>query len=63
LTAGIVPPAVPAPDRAAVELALASGYLVGYRAVMYASAAISFGAAIIALVFLPRTSGSLAKEA
>jgi EmrB/QacA subfamily drug resistance transporter len=63
LTAGIVPPDVPAPDRAAVELALASGYLVGYRAVMYASAAISFGAAIIALVFLPRTSGSLAKEA
>jgi EmrB/QacA subfamily drug resistance transporter len=54
LTPGTVPPDVPASDRAAVELALASGYLAGYRAVMYASAGISFGAALIALVFLPR---------
>jgi EmrB/QacA subfamily drug resistance transporter len=62
LTPGIVPPDVPAPDRAAVELALANGYLVGYRAVMYASAAISFAAAIIALAFLPRTSRSVATK-
>jgi EmrB/QacA subfamily drug resistance transporter len=54
LTPGTVPPNIPAPDRAAVGLALANGYLAGYRAVMYASAGISFGAAFIALVFLPR---------
>jgi len=54
LTPGAVPPDIPASDRAAVELALENGYLAGYRAVMYASAGISFGAAFIALVFLPR---------
>jgi hypothetical protein len=54
LTPGTVPPDIPASDRAAVELALAKGYLAGYRAVMYTSAGISFGAAFIAFVFLPR---------
>ncbi len=63
LTAGTVPPDIPASDRAAVELALANGYLAGYRAVMYTSAGISFGAAIIALVFLPWKPRSLATAA
>ena len=63
LTAGTVPPDIRAPDRAAVELALANGYLAGYRAVMYTSAAISFSAAFIALVFLPRKARALAAAA
>jgi EmrB/QacA subfamily drug resistance transporter len=61
LTPGIVPANIPAVDRAPVEIALATGYLAGYRAVMYASAGISFGAALIALLFLPgkaRAGGS-----
>jgi EmrB/QacA subfamily drug resistance transporter len=63
LTPGTVPRDVPAADRAAVELALANGYLAGYRAVMYASAGIAFGAAIIALVLLPRKTRALAAAA
>jgi hypothetical protein len=54
LAAGTVPPDIPATDRVAVGLALSNGYLAGYRAAMYTSAAISFCAAFIALVFLPR---------
>jgi EmrB/QacA subfamily drug resistance transporter len=53
LTPGTIPPDVPAADRAGVELALANGYLAGYRAVMYTSACIAFGAAFIAFAFLP----------
>jgi EmrB/QacA subfamily drug resistance transporter len=53
LTPGTVPPDIPAADRSAVALALAGGYLAGYRSVMVASAAISFAAALIALMFLP----------
>ncbi len=63
LTPGIVPPDVPAADRTAVGVALANGYLAGYRAVMYTSAGISFSAAIIALVFLPRKARTLAAAA
>jgi EmrB/QacA subfamily drug resistance transporter len=63
LTAGTVPPDVPASDRGAVELALANGYLAGYRAVMYTSAGISFGAAFIALSFLPRKARALSPAA
>jgi len=63
LSAGTVPPDIPASDRATVEVALANGYLAGYRAVMYASAGISFGAALIALVFLPRKTRALATAA
>lgn len=54
LTAGTVPPDIPAADRAAVGVALQSGYLAGFRAVMFASAGISFSAALISLVLLPR---------
>jgi EmrB/QacA subfamily drug resistance transporter len=54
LTPGTIPPGIPAADRGTVELALANGYLAGYRAVMYTSAGIAFGAAFIAFVFLPR---------
>ena len=53
LTPGTLPPDIPASDRAAVQLALTNGYLAGYRAVMFTSAGISFGAALIAFVFLP----------
>jgi hypothetical protein len=63
LTAGTVPADIPSSDRAAVELALANGYLAGYRAVMYASAGISFGAAFIALAYLPRKARALAAAA
>jgi hypothetical protein len=54
LTGGTVPPNIPAPDRGVVDVAFANSYLAGYRAVMYACAVISFGAAFIALAFLPR---------
>jgi hypothetical protein len=53
LTPGIVPPDIPVADRAAVTCALATGYLAGYRAVMFTSAGISFAAALLALVFFP----------
>jgi len=63
LTPGTLPREVPAADRAAVNLALASGYLAGYRAVMYAAAGIAFGAALIALVLLPRKTRALSAAA
>jgi EmrB/QacA subfamily drug resistance transporter len=52
-TAGTVPPNVPASDRAAVESAVRSGYLAGFRAVMIASAGVAFLAALIAFLALP----------
>ncbi|HEY5341510.1 MAG TPA: MFS transporter, partial [Candidatus Aquilonibacter sp.] len=52
-TAGTVPPDVPARDRDAVELAVRSGYLAGFRAVMFASAGVAFLAALIAFLALP----------
>jgi len=63
LTTGTVPPDIPASDRAAVGVAVANSYLAGYRAVMYTAAAISFGAALIALVFLPRKTIAAAAAA
>lgn len=51
--AGTVPPDVPAADRPAVSVAVKQGYLAGFRAVQYTSAAIAFLAAIVAFVALP----------
>jgi len=57
--AGTVPPDVPAADRPAVTVAVRLGYLAGFRAVMIASAAVSFLAALLALLSLPGKKASL----
>jgi len=51
--AGTVPPDVPEPDRAAVGLAVRTGYLAGFRAVMITSAGVAFLSALVAFVALP----------
>ena len=50
---GTVPPDVPPADRPAMTAAVKASYLAGFRGVQYASAAISFLAALIALILLP----------
>jgi hypothetical protein len=50
---GTVPADVPAADRPALTEAVKEGYLAGFRGVQYASAAISFLAALVAFFFLP----------
>ena len=50
---GTVPPDVPPADRAAMSAAVKASYLAGFRGVQYVSAAISFIAAVIALILLP----------
>ena len=47
------PPDVPAADRPAVTAAVREGFLAGFRGVQYASAAVSFLAALIAFFALP----------
>jgi EmrB/QacA subfamily drug resistance transporter len=53
---GTVPPGVPPADRRAVTAAVKDGVLAGFRAVQYASAGLSFLAALIAWFWLPRRS-------
>jgi EmrB/QacA subfamily drug resistance transporter len=50
---GTVPAGVPAADRPAVTVAIRQGVLDGFRGVQYASAAVSFLAALIAFFALP----------
>ena len=50
--AGTVPPNVPAGDRPAVTAAVKEGFLAGFRSVQYASASVSFLAALIAFFAL-----------
>jgi EmrB/QacA subfamily drug resistance transporter len=52
--AGSVPDDVPVADRPAVASAVRNGFIAGFRAVMLASAGVSFLAALIAFVALPR---------
>jgi EmrB/QacA subfamily drug resistance transporter len=62
--AGTVPPDVPAADRPAVTAAVKAGFLAGFRGVQYASAAVSFLAALIAWFALPkRVNGEAAAPA
>jgi len=51
--AGTVPPDVPASDRAAVGIAVRTGYLAGFRAVMITSSGVAFLSALVAFVALP----------
>jgi EmrB/QacA subfamily drug resistance transporter len=51
--AGTVPPDVPPADRPAVGEAVRNGFLAGFRAVQYVSAAVCFLAALIAWISLP----------
>lgn len=50
---GTVPADVPAADRPALTDAVKQGYLAGFRGVQYASAAVSFLAALVAFFLLP----------
>jgi EmrB/QacA subfamily drug resistance transporter len=50
---GTVPPDVPAADRPMVAAAVKGGVLAGFRAVQYASAGVSFLAAVLAWFILP----------
>ncbi len=59
---GTVPPDVPAPDRPAVTDAVKHGVLAGFRGVQYASAAVSFLAALIAFFALPAGRTQAYKE-
>jgi EmrB/QacA subfamily drug resistance transporter len=54
--AGTVPPDVPAADRPALTVAVKDSYLAGFRGVQYASASVSFLAALIAWFALPKRS-------
>jgi EmrB/QacA subfamily drug resistance transporter len=62
---GTVPPDVPAADRPAVTGAVKQGVLDGFRGVQYASASVSFLAALIAFFALPagRTQAYQASKA
>jgi RecB family exonuclease len=60
--AGTVPRNVPTPDRPAVTEAVHEGFLAGFRAVQYASAAVSFLAALIAFFALPARPHEAAAE-
>ena len=51
---GTVPPDVPAADRPAVSAAVRQSFLAGFRGVQYVSAGVSFLAALIAFIALPR---------
>jgi len=55
LTAGTVPPDIPVQDRPAVLVAIQEGYLAGFRAVMFVSAALCVFAALLAWAFIPAT--------
>ena len=53
LAAGTVTPDIPPGDRASVALAVKTGFLAGFRAVMFMSAGVAFLAAIIAFIAFP----------
>jgi EmrB/QacA subfamily drug resistance transporter len=61
--AGTVPPDVPPADRPAVTAATHEGFLDGFRAVQYASASVSFLAALIAFFAFPAKPLSATKVA
>jgi MFS family permease len=56
---GTVPADVPAADRPAVTAAVKEGVLAGFRAVQYASAGVSFLAAVLAWFMLPGSAERL----
>jgi EmrB/QacA subfamily drug resistance transporter len=56
LAAGTVTPDIPDADRAAVALAVRTGFLASFRSVMYASAGVAFLAGFIAFITLPAKS-------
>jgi EmrB/QacA subfamily drug resistance transporter len=61
--AGTVPPDVPPADRPAVKQAVGEGFVAGFRAVQYSSAAVCFFAALIAFLALSGRSAPLSSRA